>query len=130
RRRADDAVDGEPDVALELADRAVRLRPQDAVLASGVEAQQVQPALEHADVVAARERRAEVQDAVAEGIPCLDELLPGDGVDAAVDQDVARLLERPDRSLRGGAELARTVWVRSVAERREAGLGVADVHAP
>ena len=55
-RRPADAVGGGAGVALELAERGLGLAAEDAVLAPGVEAERVQPALELGDVVAAQHR--------------------------------------------------------------------------
>ena len=73
---AADAVGGDPDVPLELDERAGGVVTEDAVLAPGVEAERVQPALELADVVAPQHRPAAVEHAVAEAEAALDERGP------------------------------------------------------
>src|SRR6185312_13454885 len=93
RRRATDAVGGEVHVALELDQRARRVVAQDAVLASGVEPEAVQPALQLGDVVAAQHGTGPVEESVAEAPAALDHRGPGLWTADAVDPEPAALLE-------------------------------------
>ena len=106
RLGADDPVLPHGDVPLELAHGAVAAFAEDAVLASRVEPERVQPALQGADVVAPQHRHAQVQDPVAEPVAGLDELVPRLRAHAAVDQQPAALLERAHGRLGLRAELA------------------------
>ena len=102
---AEDAVDREPGVALELAQRRGALMPEDAVLAAGVEAERIEPVLEVGDVVTAQVRAALVEQPVAEREAALDDRRPGLRSADAVHPDAARLLERTDRGLGRRTEL-------------------------
>ena len=64
------AVGLETGVALELAQRGLGLGAEDAVLAAGVEAERVQPALQLGHVVAAQHRPAQVEQPIAERYSC------------------------------------------------------------
>ena len=99
-----DAVGREAGVALELPERGFGLGPEDAVLATGVEAEPVEPALKVGDVVAAQHRPAEVEQAVAEPVAALDQRAPGLRSADAVDAQAARVLELADRALGRVAE--------------------------
>ena len=82
-----------PDVALELAHRPIGVRAEHAVLAAGVESERIQLALQGSDVVAPEERGVQVQGAIAEPVPGLDELTPRVGPHEAVDAQAAPSLE-------------------------------------
>ena len=84
----------EAGVALELPERGLGLGPEDAVLAAGVEAEPVEPALQLGDVVAAQHRPAQVEQPVAEREAALDERAPRLRSADAVDAQAARCLER------------------------------------
>ena len=78
-------------------ERGLGLGAEDAVLAAGVEAERVQPALELGDVVAAQHRARQVEQPVAELEAALDQRAPGLGSADAVDAQPASLLELADR---------------------------------
>ena len=99
RALADDAVQGEAGVALEVEHGALDLLVVHAALRPGVEAQQVELDLELQHVVAAERRLAQVEQAVAERVAGLDELAPGVGAHAPVGEQAALLLEREDGGL-------------------------------
>ena len=90
RRGPADLVGRETGVALERAERALGLRPEDAVLAAGVEAERVEPALQLDHVVAAQHRLAQVEQPVAEREAALDQRGPRLGAADAVDPQAAR----------------------------------------
>ena len=69
RRRAADAVDGRPGVALELAQRRAVSSPRMPSSRPASKPRRVQPALELGDVVAAEHRAASVEQPVAEAKP-------------------------------------------------------------
>jgi len=101
---ADDAVDGEAGVALEVEHGALHVVVVDAALGAGVEAHQVELHLEGQHVVAAERRLAQVEQAVAEGIARLHQLAPGVGAHEAIDQQAALLLEGTHGELCARAE--------------------------
>ena len=92
----------------------------------GVEAECVQPALQFGDVVAAQHRSAEVQQAVAERVPALDERGPRLVPDDAVDAHAPMVLEREHRAFRRGTEVTQVVTGQVVTERDEPLLEIAD----
>ena len=96
RGLADDAVDVEPRVALELGDRHLEQRREDAVHGPAVETQLVEPALQKEHVVAPHVRHAQVQQPVAGLVAGLHEFGPGVVLDDAVGKQQTLLLERPD----------------------------------
>ena len=106
RAFADDAVERQAGVALEIDDRALDLGVVHAALGAGVEAQQVELDLQGEDVVAAERRFAQVQEPVAELVSGLDQLSPRVGADDAVDDQAALLLERAHGELGAGPEEA------------------------
>ena len=67
---------------------------EDAVLAAGVEAERVQPALELGDVVAAQHRAAAVEEPVAEREAALDQRGPGLGPQMPSTRSPRAVLER------------------------------------
>ena len=102
--RAHDPVGDLPDVALEVADGAIGLAPQDPVLSPGVEAERVQPALERANIVAPQERIAQIERAIPEPVSRLHELRPGIGTNESVHGQPPIRLEGADRDLGRRAE--------------------------
>ena len=86
-----------PRVALELPERVLGLRSEDAVLAAGVEAERVEPPLQLGHVVAAQHGRAQVEQAIAERTATLDQRAPGLGPADAVDAQPAARLEVANR---------------------------------
>ena len=103
---ADDAVQRQACVALEIDDRALDIVVVHTALGAGVEAQQVELDLQGEDVVAAERRFAQVQEPVAELVPGLDQFSPRVGADDAVDDKAALLLERAHGELGAGPEEA------------------------
>ncbi len=95
-------VDGDAEAALQLAQRPVGLRPEDAVHRTREEPQHDQPLLQRRDVVAAHhvpghEEEHAVAQAPAGGL----EHAQGLGADDAVGEQAAPLLEGPDGRLEG-----------------------------
>ena len=121
---AEDPVDRERGVLLELAHRLGGRVTEDAVDAAGVEPQRAESLLELCDVVPALHRGAPVQEAVTEPVPGLDEGLPRLHAADAVDPEPAVLLERFDRRARRAPEAPHFVADGAVAEREEAVLDV------
>ena len=105
-RRAADRIGRDARVALELPERGFGLRAENAVLAARIEAERVEPALQDPDIVAAQHRPAQVQQPVAQAERALDQRAPGLGSADAVDEEPARVLERPHRVLGRGVERA------------------------
>ncbi len=99
RRRPADAVRGGARVALELPDRSLGLSPENAVFASRIEAEKVQPSLQLGDVVTAQHRAREVEQPVPELEATFDEGSPRLGSADAVDPQAALLLEVAHRVL-------------------------------
>ena len=104
RRRPQDAVHGEPRVALEVGQGLGGEGPEDAVDATGVEAEGRQPSLQVGDVVAAQHGAAEVEEAVPEAQARLDQGRPGLGAADAVDAQAPAVLEALDGGLGPGPE--------------------------
>jgi len=126
RRAADDAVDREPGVALELAERPAGAVPEDAVDPRRIEAQGAQALLELGDVVTPQHRGPAVQEAVAqpetrlhEGVPCLRTA-------HSVDPEAAQSLEGLDGGPGGGAEDPVGIDGRARKDGAEAVLNVGD----
>src|SRR4051794_31468186 len=71
-----DAVDGDAGVALEVLEGPFGVGTEDAVQPARIEPEGVEPPLECEHVVAADQRLAEVQEAVAELVPGLDQGVP------------------------------------------------------
>ena len=123
---ADDAVDGQAGVALELAQGAHRGVAEDAVHPPGVEAEGAQALLELGHVVAPEHRGPAVQEAVAEPETGLDQGVPGLGAADAVDPQPPPVLEGLDRGPGGRAEEAVGVDGRARQDGGQAALDVGD----
>ena len=104
RGRADDGVDRQPGVALELGQAPGRGVAEDAVDPAGVEAEGAQALLEVGHVVAALHGGAPVQEAVTEVEAGLDQGVPGLVAADAVDPDAPDVLEGLDGGPGPGAE--------------------------
>ena len=92
--RPADAVDGTADTTLELPQCGVGLPTEDAVRATGIEAEFIESSLQGDDIVTAHELPGRVaQDAIAELPARLVEAAQGHRADDAVDDDAAILLE-------------------------------------
>ena len=123
---AADAVGGQVHVALELDQRPGGVVAEDAVLATGVEAEPVEAALQLADVVAPEHRPAAVEQSVAEAVAALHDRRPRLGPADAVDPQAAGLLEGAHGLLGRVGERAGFDPGHLVTERAEADLEVAD----
>ena len=108
---ADHAVGRQTGVALKVDQRALDRGVEDAALGSGVEAEEVELDLQRQYVVAAKGGDAQVQQAVAERVAGLDQLVPGVGPEDAVDEQPALLLEGPEGELAGRPEKAVEAFV-------------------
>src|SRR5262249_7416328 len=126
RRPTTEAVRRQPDVALELGHCHGGLLTEDAVFATGVEPERVQPMLELGDVVAPQHRLAEVQGAIPERETALDQRRPRLRAAQPVDLEAALFLEGAYGRFGGGPELARLVRGRVVPEPGESALQVTD----
>ena len=120
-----DAVDGQPDVALELAQGGRGQVAEDAVHPTGVEAEGAEPLLQLGHVVAPQHGRPPVEEAVPERAPGLDQGRPGLGAADAVDPQAPAVLEGLDGGPGAGPVVPRTRrrrWrsrgARGVAARR------------
>src|SRR5439155_11825168 len=99
---------------------------EDAVLATGIESEEVQACLEGANVVAAERWIPKIEDAIADGVAGLHELPPGVVVDGPVDDEVPPLLELSNSSLGGGAEQTVLAGIDREPEHGQTGLDVQD----
>ncbi len=90
---AGDAVLGDTPVVLEVAQGTLRLRPENPVDLSGVEAQVVELPLQVGHVLASGHRPAVVEESVAEDITRFVERPPGVGADYAVGIEASGPLE-------------------------------------
>ena len=121
---ADDAVDGEPGVALELVQRPHGGVAEDAVHPAGVEAQGAQALLQLGDVVTPQHGSPAVEEAVTHPETGLHQGVPGLGAADAVDVEAAQTLEGLERGPGGRAEDAVGVDGRA---REDGGQAVLDV---
>lgn len=100
---ATDRVAHESGIALELCDRVLSERTEDAIDPSGVEAERAEPQLQFGDVVASHHRRAQAQQPPAELESRFDQRRPGLDVTDTVRHESALRLEGLDA---GGGRLA------------------------
>jgi hypothetical protein len=126
RGRAGDAVGRKADVPLELAERAIGTAPQDAVLLPRVEPEEVQLGLERADVIATKRRVPEIDDAIGEVVPGLDQLVPRVLPDEPIHDQPAPLLKFAHGFLRARSEESVLVGIDPVAKGPQARLQVED----
>ena len=103
-RPADDPVDREAGVALELPERPHGGVAEDPVHPAGVEAERAQALLELGDVVTPQHRGPAVQEAVAQPETGLDQGVPGLGAADPVHAEAPEPLEGLDGGAGGGAE--------------------------
>jgi hypothetical protein len=126
----DDAVRGEPDVALEVRDRGRGTGSEDAVDPTAVEPEATQPALEIDDVVSSKVRPTQVQVTIAQLPAGLDQRGPRRLVADPVVTKSTRLLEGADSGLGRDAVLTRDDACGLIADRGEPPLEVANGVAP
>ena len=126
RRAADDTVDRQPGVALELAERPARSVPEDAVDPRRIEPEGAQALLELGDVVTPQHRGPAVQEAVAEPETRLYERVPRLRAAHPVDAETAQALEGLDGGPGGGAEDTVGIDGRAREDGGEAVLDVGD----
>ena len=101
---AQDAIGGQPGVALELSEGACGGVAEDAVDPARVEAQAAQALLQLGDVVTPQHGRPAVEEAVTQREAGLDQGVPGLRTADTVDAQSAQALEGFDRGPRGGSE--------------------------
>ncbi len=124
RRRPAGAVGEHADVALEVLERSLGVQPEDAVVATRVEAELEQAPLEGEDVVAGQEVARRVpEDAVTEAPPGVVEQAPGLRADDAVDGRSALLLEPAYGGIDRVVELSVVVVTSQLADTRAGAAG-------
>ena len=119
-----DVVDGQPHVALELAEGDRGQIAEDAVHPAGVESESAQPLLELGHVVAPQHGGAPVEEAVAEAAPRLDQRRPGLRAADTVDPQAPAVLEGLDGGSGAGAEASLRVDALGEGQPLEAVLDV------
>jgi hypothetical protein len=128
-RAADDAIDRQSGVALELAERPAGVVPEDAVDPRCIEAQGAQALLELGDVVTPQHGGPAVQEAVAQPETRLDEGVPRLRAAHPVDPETAQALKGLDGGPGGGAEDPVRIDGRARQDGGEAVLDVGDREA-
>lgn len=114
------AVNFEADVALELAQRLIRIRTENPVYPPGVEPQGVELPLQVSDVITCGHVAERVRDdPVAEVPPSFLKLAERRRANDAIDHDAAILLELPDRDIELGAEKRMVNFAAAHAEKPE-----------
>ncbi len=103
-RGPQDAVHGEPGVALEVGQGLGAELTEDAVHPSGVEAEGGEASLQVSDVVAAQHGPTEIEEPVSQSQPGFDQGRPGLGAAHAVDPQAPAVLEPLDGGLGAHAE--------------------------
>lgn len=123
---AEDVVDRQAGVALELGQGPRRVVAEDPVDPAGVEAERAQPLLELGHVVAAQHGGAAVEGAPAQAVAGLDHGVPGLATAGAVHPQPPPVLEPLDRGPGGPAEGAGRVADAVEAEGGQPLLEVGD----
>jgi len=105
---------------------SLRALAEDPVFSPGVEPEEVEAGLECPDVVSSVKGISQIQNAIAERVASLYELVPRVVADLAVHHQPAPLLELPDASFGARSELAVLPRVDEVAEAGQPSLDVSD----
>ena len=129
RRPADDAVDRQTGIALELPERPRGGVPEDAVDPVGIEAQGAQALLKFGHVVTPQHRGPAVQEAVTQPETCLHEGVPRLRAAHPVHAQTAQALEGLDGGACGRAEYAVGIDGRAWEDGAETVLDVGDCGA-
>ena len=123
---ADDPVDRQPGVALELVEGPHRGVPEDPVDPARIETQRAQALLQLGHVVTPQHRSPAVEEAVTEPKTCFDQGIPGLGTADAVHPEPAQALESLERGARARTEDAVGIDGRARENGGQAVLHVGD----